>query len=161
MFSASGAELTPEQEILNHYAGEWDGTLSNLPGVKLHVSCEWILNGKFLRHSISADPATTSLPISSLQLMPYDTAKGVYRAWSFYSNGASVEGEGTWDAASKLFTWTIHEPDGTTIVTKVSFPDADSETTVTEITNRDGQIVSQIRGAKTRRKLGPAPTQRS
>jgi hypothetical protein len=148
-----GAGLTPEQEHLNHYVGEWDGTLTNLPNAKVRITCEWILSGTFLRHSLTFQPTPDAPPMSVLQLMTYDTTKQVYRAWSFYSNGSSVQGEGAWDAAASTFTWTNRdEADGTTTITKVSFPDADSESTFTQIKNRAGQVISEIRGTKTRRK---------
>ena len=148
-----GAELSPEQQHLNRYVGEWDGTLSSLPDGKIRISCEWILDGTFLRHSLTVVPAPGAPPVSALQLMTYDSAKGIYRAWSFYSNGSSVQGEGAWDAASHTFTWTNRdEASGTTTVTKVSFPDADSESTITQTRNRDGEVVSEIRGTKTKRK---------
>jgi hypothetical protein len=85
--------------------------------------------------------------------MTYDTAKQSYRAWSFYSDGSSVEGVGEWDAATHTFQWTNHDDQkGTTTVTTVSFPDADSESTFSQIKNRDGKVVVEIRGTKTRRK---------
>ena len=147
------AGLTPGQEHLNHYVGEWDGTISSLPGAKVRISCEWILGGAFLRHSLTVQPAPDAQPISVLQLMSFDATTQTYHAWSFYSNGASVQGEGVWDAADNTFTWTNHdEAKGTTTVTKVSFPDADSESTVTQIKNRDGGVISEISGTKTRRK---------
>lgn len=147
------AGLTPEQEHLNHYVGEWDGTLTALPGAKVRISCEWILGGTFLRHSLSLEPAPGTPSISVLQLMTYDTVKQTYRVWSFYSNGSSIEGEGTWNDASHTFTWTNRdETRGTTSTTHVSFPDADSESTVTEIKNGEGAVISEIRGTKTRRK---------
>ena len=146
------AELTPEQEHLNHYVGVWDGTLTSLPEAKIRINCEWTLGGAFLRHSLTVQPTPDAQPITVLQLMTYDATKQIYRAWSFYSNGSSVQGEGAWDAAVKTFTWTYHEEaNGTTTVTKVSFPDADSESTVTQATNRDGKVISEIRGTKTRR----------
>ena len=147
------ADLAPEQEHLSHYIGEWDGTLTSLPDAKVRITCEWTLGGAFLRHTLTVQPTPDAQPISVLQLMTYDKTKQTYRAWSFYSNGSSVQGEGAWDAASKTFTWTFRdEANGTTTVTKVSFPDADSESTVTQTTNRDGNVISEIRGTKTRRK---------
>jgi hypothetical protein len=151
---ALGADQTPEQARLNHYVGEWDGTLSSLPGAKTHISCEWILDGAYLRHTISVTGVPTGIPaINAVQIMTYDPAKAVYRAWSFYSNGMSVQGEGTWDDSAHTFTWTNHdEADGTTTATVVSFLDANSESTVTQIKDRAGKVVAEIQGTKTKRK---------
>jgi hypothetical protein len=144
------ADLSPEQEHLNHYVGEWDGTISTLPNAKVSISCEWILNGTFLRHSLSINPPVGA---TALQLMTYDKTKGIYRAWSFYSDGRTVQGEGKWDDDSKIFTWTNRDDASqTTTVTKVSFPSVDSESTVTQIMGPGGEVVSEIRGTKTRRK---------
>jgi hypothetical protein len=140
-----GAALSPEQEHLNQYAGNWDGTISSAPGAKIRITCEWILDGTFLRHSLTLEPSPGAPSIGVLQLMTYDTTKRVYRAWSFYSDGSSVQGEGEWDAASSTFTWTNHdESKGTTTVTKVAFPDSKTESTFTQIKNRDGEVVSEI-----------------
>lgn len=47
---ASAAPPSPELQVLNHYLGDWDGTLTSLPNVKIAISCEWVLDGNFLRH---------------------------------------------------------------------------------------------------------------
>jgi hypothetical protein len=63
-----GAELTPEQEHLNQYAGEWEGTLTTLPDARVRIICEWILDGTFLRHSITVTPSPGAQPVGVLQL---------------------------------------------------------------------------------------------
>lgn len=153
VFTGTAAEFSPEQAALNHYAGDWDGTLTNFPGAKVHITCKWILDGAFLQHSITIEQPLGKMPISSLELMTYDTAKQKYRGWVFYSNGLTVDYEGSWDAASSTFTWTYHdEISGINSVTKVLFSDADSESAVNQTKNRDGDLLSEIRGTRTRRK---------
>jgi len=72
---------------------------------------------------------------------------------SYYPDDSSAIGEGAWDTASGAFTWTTgDEVKGTTVVTRVSFPDADTEVTTAQIMNRDGEVMGEMHGTKKRRK---------
>lgn len=151
--AAFGADQTPELARLNHYVGEWDGTLSSMPGAIIRISCEWISGGAVLRHTQTIQPPNGAAPVKIVQLMSYDVAKRNYRVQSFYPDDSFATGEGVWDAASGTFTWTTRdEVRGTTVVTRVSFPDADSEVTATQIKDRGGEVMGEIRGTKKRRK---------
>jgi len=152
-FAAPAVDQSPELARLNHYVGAWDGTISSMPGAKIRINCEWISGGAILRHTLTIDPGNGAPPVKIVQLMSYDTAKGIYRVQSFYPDDSSAQGEGTWDAATGTFAWTTRdEVRGMTVVTKVSFPDADTEVTATQIRNRDGEVVGESRGTKKRRK---------
>ncbi len=84
-------------------------------------------------------------------MMTYDTAKGVYRAWQFFSNGFSSTGEGMWDAEALAFTWTVIDPNiGNTTVTKVSFAEDGIESWSLTSTNREGKVVSSMSGKNTK-----------
>jgi len=133
--------------------GEWDGTLSSMPGGRIRISCEWISGGAVLRHTLTVEPPNGAAPVKIVQLMSYDAAKGNYRVQSYYPDESFATGEGAWDAASGSFTWTTRdEVKGTTVVTRVSFPDADTEVTATQIKNREGEVIGEMRGTKKKRK---------
>ena len=88
-----------------------------------------------------------------MQLMSYDAANHIYRAWSFFSDGRTQQGEGTWDASSNTFTWTSRDVgNGTISVTQVTFVSNDQEDVEFKLTDRDGKVVSEFSRKKMRRK---------
>jgi hypothetical protein len=140
-----------ELAALDRYVGVWDDTSD--PGGKVTATCEWILEGSFLRHSWTFDSGDGAPKNVGMQLMSYDAAARTFRAWTFYANGIAGQGEGVWDAASKTFTWTLRDPaNGQTTVTKITFVGDDQEDCSSITTDRDGKLVSQVTRKKVRRK---------
>ncbi len=136
---------------LDRYVGTWEDT-SDTSG-KISTTCEWILDGSFLRHSWSFDTGTGAPKTIGMQLMSYDATNHIYRAWTFLANGLAQQGEGAWDASSKSFTWTLHEPaNGQTVVTKVTFVSDDQEDVMFTSTDKDGNVLTEYSRKKVRRK---------
>ena len=151
VFIAHAAEpRSPELMALDRYVGNWE--TSGASG-RLSTTCEWILDGSFLRHSWSAEAPGGGPKSFGMQLMSYDAEHHIYRAWTFFSNGKARQGEGAWDAASKTFTWTSKDPEnGQTGVTKVTFVTDDEQKCVFTLTDRDGKLITDYTIKKVRLK---------
>ena len=147
--ATSRADAPPKElEALNHYLGSWVNTISDNPKAKSTGSAQWTLDGRFLQQTwtLDADPGVRPT-LSCTTMMTYDTTKGVYRAWQFFSTGYSVNGDGVWDAATSTFTWTIKDPNtGKTTVTKVSFPQEGVENWSFTTTNSEGKELLTMSG---------------
>jgi hypothetical protein len=143
----------PELDALKLYAGKWDVAVTDNATAKGEASGQWILEGRFLQQSWSLDAGTPdAAKLSGTTMMTYDTKKRVYRAWHYFSSGAFAEADGTWDEASRTFTWTGRDGTrGTTIVTKASF-EGDVEKWSIVTTKDSGEPVSSFGGTNTRRK---------
>jgi len=150
---AHAETLPPELDPLKLYAGKWDVAVTDNASVKGEASGQWILEGRFLQQSWSLDTETPDAPkLSGTTMMTYDSTKRVYRAWHYFSNGSFAEADGTWDGASRTFTWTGRDAaKGTTVVTKASF-DGDVEKWSIVTTKSSGEQVSSFGGTNTRRK---------
>jgi hypothetical protein len=136
---------------LDHYLGEWDDTTD--PRSKISTKCEWILDGSFLRHSWSLDSGTGEAKAIGMQLMSYDAKAKTYRGWTFFNNGLAQQGEGTWDAASKVFTWISKDAaNGLTFVTKANLAQSDVIDVVLITKDRDDNIINTQSRKKVRRK---------
>jgi hypothetical protein len=147
------AETPPELDALKYYAGKWEVAVTDNASARGEASGQWILESRFLQQSWLLDFGTPDAPkLSGTTLMTYDPTKRVYRAWHYFSNGAFTEAEGTWDEASRTFTWTGRDTaKGTTIVTKASF-DGEIEKWSIVTTKDGGEPVSSFGGTNTRRK---------
>ena len=143
----------PELDALKNYAGKWEVAVTDNASAKGEAAGQWILENRFLQQSWSLDFGTQDASkLSGTTLMTYDPTKRVYRAWHYFSNGTFAEAEGTWDDASRTFTWTGRDiSKGTTIVTKASF-DGEIEKWSIVTTKDGGEQVSSFGGTNTRRK---------
>ncbi len=145
-----GALRSEELAALDRYVGVWDDTSD--PAGKVTITCEWTLDGSFLRHSWIFDSGDGSPKNFGLQLMSYDAADHTFRAWTFYSNGLVLQGEGVWDAPSKTFTWTVHDPaTGQTTVSKAAFVGHNQEDFSSKTTDSDGKVLFELKRKKVRR----------
>lgn len=97
-------QLTP---ALEHHLGEWTAAVvaktTGSPETKLDRT-ETVVkayDGTFLlvRFSNSEDGSET------FELATFDPERQMYRMWSYTSQGAIIEWEGTWDAAAETITW--------------------------------------------------------
>ncbi len=115
-----GEPRSEELAALNRYVRVWDDTSD--PSGKVSTTCEWILDGSFLRHSWAFDVGGGAPKNIGIQLMSYDAANHTFRTWTFYANGLALQGEGVWVAPSNVFTWTVRDSaNGQTTVTKIAF----------------------------------------
>ena len=127
----------PELQALNHYAGTWEVTLAD--GRKGEAVGRWILNGRYLEQTgkLDIDP---KLEIKTI--MTYDASKKAYRSWSFFSNGMTVEGAGTWDESRKTMTTTSKSAElNTTSTTTAVFSEANTEKWKIVTKDNSGQTV--------------------
>lgn len=154
VFAASAFADDPPKELqaLSNYIGTWSNTIAGNPNAKGTTTAQWTLDGRFLQQTWTLDADPGVLPkLSCTTMMTYDTAKGVYRAWQFFSNGFSSTGEGKWDADARAFTWTVKDPNnGNITVTKVSFAQDGIESWSLTATNSQGKTVNSMSGKNTK-----------
>jgi hypothetical protein len=164
-FVASGetgqgpAKDVPELQPLNHYVGSFETEMTIKPNPGLpngartrgKATGEWILDGRFMRQTWTAEAAEGIPRLSGVTLMTYDPRQRTYRSWIFYSNGASGESQGAWNAQTRTMTWTMRDAEsGGTVVTTATFAEGGDETWSIVEKDRDGKVRSEITG-KTRR----------
>ncbi len=129
-FVSAIAEV-PSKELLplENYAGKWTGSLTGNSEARSSQTGQWTLDGHFLEVNwvLEPEPDGTS-KLTGKTIMTFDVAKGVYRSWQYFSTGLFITAEGTWNKASRTFTWTAKNPEnGDTIVTKAAFPTESAE----------------------------------
>ena len=145
--SALAEPRAQELVELDRYLGTWNDTTD--PAGVITTRCEWILDGRFLRHSWTFDTGTGEPKTVGMQMMSYDAVNHLYRGWTFLSDGRAEQGEGTWDAASSTFTWKARDmSNGQNVVAKATFVGEDEEVVSFTITGSDGKIVSEYRRKK-------------
>ena len=133
----------PELQALNLYAGEWEDEIAGKPGMRRMESATWILQGRFLRQSWTADTGDGS-----------PTASGVYRNWAFLATGSVIENEGTWDAERSTFAWGHRLTDTSeTVITKAVFEGAGTLAWSIVKTDVHGKIVREVAGLSRRKNL--------
>jgi hypothetical protein len=132
-----GDAPSKELQALNHYVGTWENTITGNPNAKGTATGQWTLDGRYLQQTWTLDADPGNIPkVSCTTMMTFDAAKGVYRAWQFFSNGGFSSGEGVWDADSLAFTWTTK--DGI-------------ETWSLTTTNSEGKSVMTVSGKNTKK----------
>ena len=144
----------PELKVLDHYAGTWDVQIASkeFPFSKGQDSARWILDGRFLQQSGELRSQEGSAVLKVTTLMTYDPAGKVYRSWTFMSDGAAIESEGTWDPKARVMT-SVSRKDGNGgfLTTTADFSEPGVETWKIVYTDRDGKVVSETSGKNTRR----------
>ncbi|HEY3901392.1 MAG TPA: hypothetical protein VGM54_22475 [Chthoniobacter sp.] len=144
----------PELQALNHYIGQWEDEIAGRPQVKRAETGEWILRGRFLRQSWSAESTDGAPPAQGLTLMTFDTGGKVYRSWSFLATGSVLEKEGVWDTITKTFTWGHRIAESSeTVITKASFVDEAVQDWSIVKTDEHGKVVREVVGRSLRRAL--------
>lgn len=124
-----GEESSPE-EVLALWVGTWKGkdvikpTKSNPKELTWEVSleCKWMLGRQFVEE-FGEVPANNH---KHRYIVGYDATKKVYRDWLFMSDGTTMQSTGSWDAQTKTMTWKADIGDGSTVVGKTHFIDADA-----------------------------------
>jgi len=145
----------PELQPLNHYAGEWEDEISGKPGMRRTESAAWILQGRFLRQSWSAEQGDGSPTASGLTLMTFDTDRRLYRHWSFLATGSVIENEGVWDAATRTFSWGHRLTDTDDVVTTTaSFAEEGTQAWSIVKTDAHGKVLREVTG-RSRKKAVP------
>ena len=124
---------SPELQPLHNFIGSWEQQVVAKPAewtpdktvATCPVTVNWILGGRMIEHRCIWSPGN----IHGLCLMAYDAEKGEYRQWYFDSNREMPRGEnrGSWDEATKTFTWKGHAPNGITTAQSHRFIDNDTQ----------------------------------
>ena len=142
-----------ELQVLSHYVGTWDvvATANGAPAAKGRYTTKWVLDGRFVQTTGSVKTADGSNDFRVTTLITYDQVKETYRWWSFMSNGHTEESEGTWDAKSQTMTRITRYGDFTQTATS-SLAEAGIEKWTMVNTDKNGNVVSEMRGTNTRRK---------
>ena len=145
---------SPELAVLNHYVGEWDVaiTSSGQPFTQGHASAKWILNGRFVQQTGELQGPDGKPVVQVTTLMTYDPARKAYRSWTFLSDGSVSEGEGTWNAATRVMTTRGRkDAQGGRSTTTADFSTPDVETWKITSTDGQGNIAGEMAGTNKRR----------
>jgi hypothetical protein len=151
----------PELQVLNHWFGAWDDDITIKPNAGLPngmrakgvVTAEWVLNGRFLEQTSTLELGAGAPTMRVKALMTYDSRKKVYRTWTFFSSGATIESEGRWDEKSQTTTSTsANAESGVATTTVASFGVDGTESWSIVEKDRTGKIVSETTGKNTPRR---------
>lgn len=144
----------PELEALHHYVGDWENEVDSKRGMRRTESAAWILKGRFLRQSWSAEAGDGTPTASGLTLMTFDVDRRVYRHWSFLATGSVIENEGAWDATSRTFTWGHRLVDTSeTVISKATFEDGGTQAWSVVKTDEHGKVLREVNGRSRRKSL--------
>ena len=137
--------------VLDVYVGTWEvSTTSGESSAGGAYTAAWVLGGRFLQTTGSVKTSDGSNDFELISLMGHDVERGVYRTWSFMSNGMISESESTWDARARTMTKvTRYAP-----VTQATTSDfSEDGVEVWHMVNRDasGKVMSEMSGRNTRR----------
>ncbi len=144
----------PELQTLHRYAGQWEDEIAGKPGMKRSERGEWVLRGRFLRQSWTTEAGDGTPTASGFTVMTFDPERGVYRHWSFLASGSVIENEGTWDPATRTFTWGHRVPDtAETVITTAAFVEEGMQDWSIVKTDARGKVVREVAGRSIRRSL--------
>lgn len=129
---AGPAPDRPELKVLDHFSGEWTGTIDNdKSGNKLKLSHRWILGGHVLQTTIRLNDYEARI------LRTYDKANEQYLVTYIDSSGTALSMTGQWDESGRELT--THGKQGPKVVTLATqFVDDNT----TRWTIRDGKNVT-------------------
>lgn len=96
----------PELAPLAGIVGKWDGTFTvntNPKETRFTMDAEWVLGGRYVmaKNVIVGENSQSE----TMTLWTYDVEQKLYRRWFFLSPGGSFQEWGTWDPATKTFTF--------------------------------------------------------
>ncbi len=123
-----------EGKVLGRYVGKW--------------ASEVEVTGADLQYKVKS----TMDDSESLHLFTYDAEQKVYRSWWFNSTGLNSSASGTWDEATKKFSWTGTPTSGTTATWVERFTDDDTRVGELSIKDGDGKVVFGIKWKAVRKK---------
>ncbi len=144
----------PELKALDHYIGTWDVviTTQGFPFTKGQVTAKWVLDGRFIEQNGGLKSMDGSGGPKIKTLMTYDPAKKVYRSWTFLTDGATSESEGTWDAKARIMKSVSRKDEGGGYsTTTADFSVAGFETWTIVSIDGSGKVVSEFSGKNTRK----------
>ncbi len=148
------ASAAPELKVLEHYVGSWYTEIlsKGLPFTKGPALARWILDGQFIEQTGELQDANGTAVFKVKTIMTFDPAKKVYRTWTFASDGTMSDSEGTWNANTRVMTFSRKRDDGITTTITADFSTADVETWQIVSKDAGGKVITEIRGKNTRQK---------
>lgn len=103
------AELKTLEPLVGKWAEQYEYTAEMIPpqGCKGsgETTCQWVLDGWFLKSELSTDPSEGGCH-KAVDYKWYDPQSKTYRTWGINNFGQVQQGEGSYDAPTK--TWTFH-----------------------------------------------------
>ena len=150
---AQSVKDAPEMKVLLQFVGkwkfeatqfkaEWTPEEKHLTGTATSAA---VLDGSFIEEKAILSDHTTAQ-----KLYTYDRQAGTYRAWWFSSLGHFNDSTGTWDAASRTFTWITKLPTGQVGKTTQHFPDDQTMEWEIAFTGDDRTLYFRSSGKNTR-----------
>ena len=149
------SDEVPELKVLDRYIGYWDVevTTPGLPFKKGHSSTKWVLGGRFIQGTGELQSQDGAIVVKVTTLMTFDTAKKVYRSWTFMSDGSSFESEGTWKETSRELASASRKDSTSGGFTSTSvFAEDGVENWKLEFKDDKGKVVNEITGKNTRKR---------
>lgn len=146
------AKDVPELQVLENLIGTWDvkATSKDSPPTKGQFTAKWVLDGHFVRTTGTVSTGD-AFSFDVTNMMTFDAKKKVYRMWSFMSNGLTVESEATWDAKTKTLTRLTRYDDVTQkTISRFDTPGVEQWNMI--VTDKDKNVVSEMKGTNTRQK---------
>lgn len=139
----------PELAPLKYWAGRFESRTETPVRTKGKSQGEWVLDGRFLKFTFTDEGTDRSPKYSGTLMMTYDVDKKTYRYWSFFSDGASLECLGDWDAETRTMTWTGTRRGGFAQTYKARFDKDGRSTWTIVIKGEEDVVVYDSRGTTT------------
>ena len=156
-FSSSAVELpaAPELKVLARFIGTWEcestAKKTEWAPQETHSTAvdvaKWILDGSHVEIEIQ-----TSEKQSLKVILSYDSAKQMYRSWTFGPNGYCLENQMQWNEKTKTFSGKYEVTEGVTCETTARFVDDDTYEWNWLAKDAKGTIYVDTHGKKTRKK---------
>lgn len=121
------AAAVPELEAISRFVGDHEMRVTEgIFGATSGTGTgSWALGGRFIEQNGSMMSADGTRRLSVKTLYTYDSQAGVYRSWTFTSDGAAIERSGTFDAQTQTLTLVGRLPNGQVTTQTSDFSDPD------------------------------------
>ena len=160
---AAGAEPAgdaPELNVFRRLVGEWDvemvvksgENLGNEQTVSGRISSDFILDGRYFQQEVELQAVGDFPGAKHRTLFTFDKTQQTYRHWMFTSSGPMVEGTGSWNGDTKMFTWEAKAEHGITSTSVSTFPEDGVEEWTVSVKSAEGITFLEFAGKTTRRK---------
>ena len=141
-----------EGKVLARYVGKWASEVE-ITGAEPKKGTDtsegkWTLKGRYVDYKVDSKLDDSE----ALHLLTYDAEQKVYRSWWFSSTGQNNTSTGTWDEATKKFSWKGEPKNGLTAIWVDHFTDDDTRVGELVVTDGDGKVVYGIKWKAVRKK---------
>ncbi|MCY2955363.1 MAG: DUF1579 family protein [Planctomycetota bacterium] len=140
---------TKEWKALNRYVGTWDNqetvTVPELKQSRRTPTAAWILGERFLQLKEKSEDGA-----EMVHLFAYDQNRRAMRWWSFSSLGNAGVATGSWDEATRTFSFKMEDTGPTSVTLTDRFIDDDHREWRFIVKDADGKVVFDVSGKVTR-----------